>query len=264
MYEKKMLMTSTSNSSIKESKEVTVPIKIEFEDVEKGEEEHIFAMPNTTIVSGELSSEDSGRHTDSDDNRPRGILKKLSLDESENIDNGDREDSKLWGVRLRPVGRVEPMPTRTIPEPMLNTSTNGAQVWRSTVTLRDSNPPEETPTPTVNPMMSSPGQMELQKLIRSLRPSQPQRQSLDLSSTPEIIHNTVMAQETVQSSSTWSVAERIRQHEDRKSRGFSTKVNLGGSGETTVLPHSESVWLGADNNINASPTRRESSELRTG
>ncbi|KAF4525000.1 hypothetical protein B566_EDAN012107, partial [Ephemera danica] len=85
IYEKKMLMTSSNssvNSSINdtpaEPKEVTVPIEIEVEDnSEKGEEEHIYAVPNTTIIGGDLSSEDSGRNTDSDDSRPRGILKKL-------------------------------------------------------------------------------------------------------------------------------------------------------------------------------------------
>jgi hypothetical protein len=218
IYEKKMLMTSSNNSNSStvnndtpaEPKEVTVPIEIEVEDnIEKGEEEHIYAVPNTTIISGDVSSEDSGRNTDSDDSRPRGILKKLGADETETVP--EKEESKVWGVRLRPVQSLATSSPVTTVAPM----------WRSTVTLRSQ--AEETS-----------GQMELQKLLRSLRPaSSPQRHSLDLTS--------------IDSPETWSVAERIRLAEERRNRGFSTKVNLGGAGETTVLQQSSdnttTSWL---------------------
>lgn len=260
VYEKKMLMASTTTTPAAsdtpvEPKEVTVPIAVEGSG-EKGVEEHIYTIPNT-IVSAELSSEDSGRHTDSDDSRPRGILRRMGLDDLENKLNIDQdEESRVWGVRLRPVGRVEPLPS----PPTTTTTSVAAPVWRSTVTLR--NPVQDETAVSPSPVTSSsPGQMELQKLLRSLRPAAQQRRSLDLSAITDTMRVTT-AQESILP--TWSVAERIRQHEDRKSRGFSTKVNLGGSGETTVLQNSESVWLGSSEESSASPTRHDSADVTSG
>lgn len=99
---------------------------------------------------------------------------------------------------------------------------------RSTVTLKiqPPEPSKASPSITLDPEA---GTMELQKLIKSLRPTSASRRSLDSSLL-------ITEDEPLD----FSVADRIKLHEDRKVKGFSTKVNMGG---TTVVRNSESIWL---------------------
>jgi hypothetical protein len=99
---------------------------------------------------------------------------------------------------------------------------------RSTVTLKIQPPEPSKPSPSIN-LDPEAGTMELQKLIKSLRPTSASRRSLDSSLL-------ITEEEPLD----FSVAERIKLHEDRKVKGFSTKVNMGG---TTVVRNSESIWL---------------------
>jgi hypothetical protein len=98
---------------------------------------------------------------------------------------------------------------------------------RSTVTLKIQPPEPSKPSPSIT-LDPEAGTMELQKLIKSLRPTSAQR-SLDSSLL-------ITEEEPLD----FSVADRIKLHEDRKVKGFSTKVNMGG---TTVVRNSESIWL---------------------
>lgn len=115
-------------------------------------------------------------------------------------------------------------------KPRTNSISDATTLVRSTVTLKiqPPEPSKASPSSTLDPEA---GTMELQKLIKSLRPTSATRRSLD--STQSLL---ITEEEPLQ----FSVAERIKLHEDRKVKGFSTKVNVGG---TTVVRNSESIWL---------------------
>ncbi|XP_059484135.1 uncharacterized protein LOC132201728 isoform X2 [Neocloeon triangulifer] len=104
-------------------------------------------------------------------------------------------------------------------------------ISKSSVALRFQPPTEISKSSPNSTLDSNAGPMELQKLIKSLRPTPVQRRSVDFTQSLHITE-----EEPLQ----FSVPERIRYLEDRKTKGFSTTVNVGG---TTVVRNSESIWL---------------------
>ncbi|XP_065347170.1 proteoglycan 4 isoform X2 [Cloeon dipterum] len=112
-------------------------------------------------------------------------------------------------------------------------------ISKSTVALKFQ-PPTEIPKTSPNSTLdSSGGPMELQKLIKSLRPTQVQRRSEDFTQSLQITD-----EEPLQ----FSVPERIRYMEDRKYKGFSTTVNVSG---TTVVRNTESIWLAGNKDLDS-------------
>ncbi|CAB3371120.1 Hypothetical predicted protein [Cloeon dipterum] len=119
-------------------------------------------------------------------------------------------------------------------------------ISKSTVALKFQ-PPTEMPKTSPNSTLdSSGGPMELQKLIKSLRPTQVQRRSEDFTQSLQITD-----EEPLQ----FSVPERIRYMEDRKYKGFSTTVNVSG---TTVVRNTESIWLAGNKDLDSEVETAES------